>query len=357
MQFIPFTDIKKYERVVVVDSFHPRALALSHWKGAPKPPGLPPGDTSLDWVLNTQQYRPELLAGYRYVTNNHFDVDGFLGIWALLNPGLAAKHSQLLRKMAQLGDFRELSLETEEDHTALKLVCWLNKEEAEQFYAPFASYNPQNKLFKGKGEAAWCVPKYEYFLPRFAAMLQQPEVGKPFWQAEYERVLRDAELLRMQGQITTYENLHLQVVEAPEPLHYYALFGQSAGQDVVLSLYPNRRYELEYKYTGWVDTDRLSYPRLDFRPLAEELNRWETGPYRWQAEPPTDTAPILRLTDKPLSKEARYASPYRRPIFASSLEPEQFLAIVTQYFTKNLEGITPKKNWSWEEVRFLSKPN
>lgn len=352
MEFIPFADIKKHEPVVVVDSFHPRGFMLSHWKGSPKPAGVPAGDTSTDWVLNTLQLRPELLKNYRWVTNNHFDIDGFLGIWALMNPDLALSQAGLLRRMARISDFRELRLTSEEDHTALQLVCWINRLEQE-FYAPFASYNPQNPEFRGQGEAAWCVPKYHYFLPRFAQMLSQPGEGRACWEAEYNRVLEHWQLVQGRGRHQLYPEVKLLEVNSPEPLHYYALFGQSAAADAVLAIYPDNRYELEYKYTGWVDTRRAGYPRLDLRRLAHQLNAWEQSSYRWRAEPMTDTAPLLRLGGEELSKEERYHHPFTRRIHSSSIDEDSFRRLVLAFFRQNLKGISPKPNWSWAETRQL----
>ena len=356
MQFIPFNQIKEHQQVVAVDSFHPQALALSHWKGAPKPAGVPAGDTSTDWVLNTLRYKPELLKGYPYATNNHFDIDGFLGIWALQNPELALTHETTLRHMALIGDFRELYFDGELDTLALKLCCWLNKEE-ERFYLPFASYNPKSESFKGKSEAAWCVDKYLHFLPRFAQMLKKPEACKALWQPEYEKVMQDMHLIEEKGKRLEFKNIRLQLVKSPEPVHYYALFAQSAKADAVLSMYSHNRYELEYKYTGWVDTERRVYPRLNLKVLAEQLNSLEKSPYTWQAEGITDTGPILRLTDHPLTKEERYASPYTRNILSSSISAEEFLQLVIDFFNLNLKGIQPKTNWSWQEQKQMTMHN
>ena len=48
----------------------------------------------------------------------------------------------------------------------------------------------------------------------------------------------------------------------------------------VLSIYDNNRYELEYKYTTWVDiVSRPTLPRIDLSPLANQLNQLEKTNY------------------------------------------------------------------------------
>lgn len=348
-KFVPYNELAMYEQVIVVDSFHPDALVLSHWRGAPKVEEIH-ADTSTAIVLNSLEQKIPDTSSYPYVTNNHFDVDGFLGIWALCNPEKALHNSPLLRKMALIGDFRELSLATEEDHLALKLVCWINTVERERFYAPFASYEP------GKNEVRLCVNKYQFFLQQFGKALQNPDEFKHDWQEEYEQVVKDMQVLEApESKIRLLEDLRLLVVETPEPLHYYALFSQSAPTDMVLTMYSNNRYELEYKYTTWVDcATRTSYPRLDLQPLANILNRHEEGSFLWRCDKLTDTGPILRLSGEKLSKEQRFDHPRRRPIHPSSISPKKMVPLLTDYFRNVYQKTEPKTRWDWQEIRRIN---
>ena len=348
--FISFSEIQQYEDVLVVDSYHPRGFVLSHWRGAPKVPGLH-DDTSTGIVLNTLKAGLPKVLESQHVTNNHFDVDGFLGIWSLLNPDEALPHESLLRKMALLGDFREIALDSEEDHLALKLVCWINTVETRRFYAPFASYAPR------QSEVKLCVPKYRFFLAAFAAALRDPEAYRNDWAAEYKQVVKDWTVLRSQQSTLTLEkDLRLLIVETPEPMHYYALFGQSAPADIVMSLYSGNRYEVEYKYTNWVDTaTRPSYPRLDLQPLVQQLNRLEESTYAWAADKITDTGPILRLQGKALSKEERFDHPCKRPIYSSSIPARTFKGVVCRFFKEYYPQLPKKTAWNWAELRAINE--
>ena len=77
--FIPFTQVKK-QKAIIVDSMHPNGLVLSHWRGAPTPPTVR-DDTSAGIVLNALHQQ---IVGVEWeaVTANHFDIDGFGGVWA-----------------------------------------------------------------------------------------------------------------------------------------------------------------------------------------------------------------------------------------------------------------------------------
>ncbi|AHM61074.1 hypothetical protein D770_14100 [Flammeovirgaceae bacterium 311] len=348
--FIPFSAIQEHNNVLVVDSYHPRGFVLSHWRGAPKLPGLH-DDTSTGIVLNAIKADVPQLHTHEYVTNNHFDVDGFLGIWSLMNPEQALEHECLLRKMALLGDFREMHLLSEEDHLALKLVCWINTVETKRFYAPFASYAPR------QSEVKLSVPKYKHFLQEFGNVLENPEAYHKDWLKEYEQVLKDFEVLQSSKSILTLEkSIRLLIVETPEPLHYYALFGQSAPADVVMSIYSNNRYELEYKYTSWVDTAyRPSYPRLDLQQLARQLNQLEEGPYLWGADKITDTGPILRLQGKALTKEERFDHPCNRPVYSSSIPVRKFKSVVCQFFEEAYRTLSKKTSWTWPELKAINE--
>ena len=281
------------------------------------------------------------------VTNNHFDVDGFLGVWSLFEPELALRYEAALREAALIGDFREYDPSRRGAELGLKLTCWLNEVERREFYMPF----------EAKDEAEACVPKYEYCLPRFAEVLQFPERFESVWGEEYEKVKAHTALLQQKpSQLSMIKDIRLLVVDTPEPLHYYALFGLSREADMVLSCYQDQRYELEYKYTTWVDTEtRWAYPRLPFDKLAEKLNAQEFNSLSWQGDRIMDTGPQLRLRGEELDKAARFDHPYNREIYPSSLNPEVFKAIIFSHFRTYYAGTAPQNAWTWAEMRAKSK--
>ncbi|MBC7923430.1 MAG: hypothetical protein H7Z75_20320 [Ferruginibacter sp.] len=349
-QYLPFYEVKN-RPALIVDSVHPSGLTLSHWRGAATPAELR-DDTSAGSVLNAlRQNHPGLQS--EWVTANHFDVDGFVGVWSLLNPERALQREALLREMAVIGDFRELDLGKPAAEEALQLVCWLNAVEKERFYPPFGAEDRE------ESEVRLSPAKFGFFLPAFGKVLAQPETGRHHWQAEYDRVLEDYALIHgPQTHLTAYPSLGLVVVETPRPVHYYALFSVTVGYDAVLSLYHGNRYELEQKYTTWIDlASRPTLPRVSLAPLAARLNALEdsSAAGQWHAEPVTDTGPILRRDRQPLRKVQRYANPYERPVLPSSIPPEALKNKVKGYLEEKYAGIVPKKYWTWEEVKRLNR--
>lgn len=344
--FIPFQQLRRQPTILVDSVGVGAALTLAHWRGVLTPAHLR-DDSSAGSVLRALHYpaTPGLTAAA--VTANHFDVDGFVGVWSLLNPELALRYEELLRLVAILGDFREIDKAHPLANHALQLVCWLNAEEKAHFYEPFGASARRQREDEASAE------KFEWFLPRFAAILQQPEASRTAWQPEYARVKRAATV--MQGPLTKlqrYPEIGLMVVNTPAPLPYYALFGPTAGFDIVLSMYDANRYELEYKYTTWIDLEsRPTLPRLALAPLVVRLNSLETSGQIWAADGITDTGPLLRLVGQKLSKAQRYADPDGRPIYSSSIAPETIKQEVIAFFQAGYTDIEPKKYWTWAEVK------
>ncbi|SMG34133.1 hypothetical protein SAMN05661096_02224 [Marivirga sericea] len=340
---IPFYDIKKYpNEVLVVDAHHPQGFDLSHWRGAAVPEQCE-ADTSTEIVLKAiQNQLPEL--GKTYVTNNHYDIDGFLGVWAIFNPEKALRHYDLLVEMAQIGDFREINFQYSEWRKALKLVCWLNEAEAEIFYPPFGAPEIAEK------EMEACVPKYAHFLDAFNALIDLSIKEIPSTE-EFLLVLNHLDKINQQE---TVQDIRINIVQAEQPLHYYALYSKSQQADIVMSIYPGNRYELEFKYTTWINTTRKHFPRISMKKLCNQLNAIEETEKKWEAEHFTDTAPILRLTGEKLSKKERYQSPCFRLIHSSSISPEDFQNICLNYFREHYKPLSSGETLDWTEIRNLN---
>lgn len=342
--FIPYYDIKDFpNEVLVIDAHHPQGFDLSHWRGAPIPANCE-ADTSAEIVLKAIQNKlPELEKSY--ASNNHYDIDGFLGVWAVFNQEEALKHYDLLVEMAQLGDFREINFNYADWKKALKLVCWLNDEEAVLFYPPFGAPEIAEK------EMEACVPKYHHFLNAFSEVINLPLEQIPET-TKYQTVLSHLDKIKQQQ---TLDDIRMHIVHADAPIHYYALYSKSQKADMVMSIYPENRYELEFKYTTWINTTRKHFPRLSMEALCNQLNEIETSGRKWEAEHFTDTAPILRLTDEKLSKKERYQSPCFRSVQSSSIAADEFQNICIAYFKKHYQTLSIGETLDWKEVRKLNE--
>jgi hypothetical protein len=347
-KFIPFAEISSHPHVLGVDCYHPKAFCLSHWRGANNHADLE-GDTSTEIAINAVNKNiPEL--AYPVVTNNHFDIDGFIGVWCVMHPETVHEFEAVFRQMALIGDFREYNPNLPEADFALKLVCWINTKEKELFYAPFGAQFTEQK------EAELCVEKYEWFLANFGNILNHPFDYLTDWQEEYNHVKAEYKLIQEEGKRTANEEIRLSIVHASKPVHYYALYAHSENADMVMSIYPGQRYELEYKYTTWIDTaTRKSFPRIQPEGLVALINKEETSGFTWQAQKFTDTAPLISLNSNSFTKEQRYDHPFTRQIESSSISEEHFIRIVTDFYHEHLKSAPKQSRYTWEEMRAFNQ--
>src|SRR5215813_14081714 len=95
-----------------VDGTVDNAIHFSHWNGNRTPASVK-ADTSTEIALNVvaSPNREELTSGIDLVTNNHFDTDGVLSCWTILNGERNLPLRDRLIAAAEAGDFSELSSE------------------------------------------------------------------------------------------------------------------------------------------------------------------------------------------------------------------------------------------------------
>ena len=466
-RYVPYDAGGRGDKVVCVDCTHNAYPTLTHHKDSTTP-GKFKGDTSTDTVFNA------LLAGWpqlrraKSVTCNHFDIDGICSVWSLMHPAKALRHERILREAAMIGDMRAMYVDPSRGcvepgsitQQALRLCCWLNTRERELFSRPFEGNEEQES-----------ANKYAYFLPLFGEVLDALEAcpsppppstrdgpsendetetetsrmvmrHRVGWtecnkgEAERLEVERDVlSLWRGFGGMTSgvrervldqtkveWDELGVMVIRAPHPPHYYALFSLAKGTDAVVSVYPGNRYEVEYRYTGFVELQsRPTWPRFNLAHLAKVLNSREKGKSaegkandddavaaaessnpsrgairersgddgevgggggdengddiapvpptppgaRWDAPGVTDSGPLLRLNDpnNRLSKAERYGNPRDRPIYASTIRPDEFLAVVKSFFefgtrgaktASGVNGEVPRRGWTWRDTHAIN---
>lgn len=82
------------------------ALDLTHWRGNRTPPAYK-ADTSTEIALNFVASTDASDWSGAIVVNNHFDTDGVLAVWVLLDPERTQAHRELLVAAAEAGDFDE----------------------------------------------------------------------------------------------------------------------------------------------------------------------------------------------------------------------------------------------------------
>lgn len=280
-----------------------------------------------------------------YVAVNHFDGDALFSTWSYINRLLALKHEEVLLAAASLHDFREVPFSVDKDPElfakALKLCCWINTVERNQFSPPFEDKDADKK--------------FSYFLSKLESFLNDPEVYRTTWYGDYDLVLQG--IASISNNVKVYKDISLAIVRCPSPVHYYSLFKHTHGCDVVVSLYDDQRYEVEEKYTQFVNVhSRPVQARLEMGHLAKLLNMIDTSRQEstsWNTPRLVDTGPLLRLDHggQQLTKAQRYAHPIGRPFFSSGLTQDEFEEVVVSYFRYGLRGVDAKKGgWSWDEL-------
>ncbi|KIY93381.1 hypothetical protein MNEG_14581 [Monoraphidium neglectum] len=202
-----------------------------------------------------------------------------------------------------------------------------------------------------------------WFLPRFGQVLEDPESAWSDWQSEYTAVVSGFDQLSgADCMVEAFPSVGLAVVSAPDPLHYYAIFSHTIGSDVVLTVYDDRRYEVECKYTQTVVVaSRPVFPRLDMAPLAAALNALETDMPQhvaWSCSRFTDSGPLLRLNalGETLTKAQRYGHPTDRPFYSSSIPPTKLAAVVRSFLAFGLSAAPPPRRggFEWSELHEIN---
>ena len=412
VRFVPYDASAMGSATVCVDCTHRNLPTLTHHKDGSTPKHLR-GDTSTDTVFNALRagWRPLKIANA--VTCNHFDIDGLISAWALIEPLKALEHEDVLRETARIGDFRELRVTRgrgdggakgaecaegandgnafgmwSETTAALRLCAWINSVERTLFTRPFEG-----------NEHRESARKYAHFLPLVVDALNAVEPGAGSTaEADDAAAERsglhsgDEEVARVLDGVTrlygtgfdegeppvreTWDDLGVCVVRGESPVHYYALFSLATDADVVVAVYSGGRYEVECRYTGFVDyRSRATWPRFNLRALASTLNTRDAAVtsrgshLRWDVSGYTDPGPVLRLDDtrpgEKLSRAERYGSPDERRIHVSALTPEAFLLTVRAFFEHAARGARThlgvsdnskiaKRDWSWRETHELN---
>ncbi|WP_425313644.1 DUF6687 family protein [Pseudomonas putida] len=81
-------------------------LNIDHHIGHSTPTTYCEGATSTERVLNAI-HRGLDPSSYEFICIRHYDADGLIAVWSLLNPGRAINHCQHLIAIAEYGDFYE----------------------------------------------------------------------------------------------------------------------------------------------------------------------------------------------------------------------------------------------------------
>ncbi|WP_217915007.1 DUF6687 family protein [Miltoncostaea marina] len=247
-------------------------LSLSHWPGSGTPGALR-ADTS---ALIVERYLAAAPEGPEVgvVTTNHYDEDGLLAIWLLMErPPAGSPERRLAVAAAEAGDFGTWT-DPWAPRVAIALMAM-----AERATTPFPEVG---RILARAGGTDPAGRLHRAILPRVGGLLRDPGRHRLLWATEWSRVEADAALLDA-GAATIEErrDADLAIVRAPRPLHRMAVHPRTRRMRV-MTVTPEGVLGVAHRYETWVDyVSRPLSPRIDLGPLARRLQGLERGPGRW----------------------------------------------------------------------------
>ncbi len=310
LQYLPYNRLGPTPNIIVDSKpIESTVLTLSHWPASGGPPEFK-ADLSAEIVFNflESDTAESLSSSAQAVSNNHFDEDGLVGIFTLLNPGAALAEKEFLLDIATAGDFGTYK-NREAAQVTFVLQAWAQPDKS-----------PLNKaVFRRPYDEVTGI-LYEELLPRFSNLFQRVHFLEQYWKEE-DLLLSWSENAIQEGniRIEAHPNLDFSIVETPASkewaaarptvsearwthsvCHQFAVHNATTSSRILVT--DGVRHDFYYRYETWVETVvRKPQPRIDLKPLAGILNQLE-GKTIWTAEDNKDIVPHLNCAEKSVSK-------------------------------------------------------
>ena len=329
MRFEFYTDALDNVPKLSVDGTVDNAIHFSHWQGNETPPELK-ADTSTEIALNlvASPNRAALTQGIELVTNNHFDTDGVLSVWSVLNGERALAYRDLLIAAAEAGDFSEYS---SDDGVRVSIAI----QGSDQASPNNDDGSPLAQLLAGENVDD-DARAYELVLPEVERLLTNINDYEPLWREGWQNVVAAIESFeRGRSNVTEYSEISLVTLE-PElfdgvgfsPTRHaapYTAISRFAKGELFAIAIPTSGgwfYRLDYPYYSWAET--VVRPHIQRRDLtgalqllnAKEMNR--DG--RWQTDNREMTSAVKFLDGS-------------KTLAASSIAPDQVAEALSSSFT------------------------
>ena len=318
MRFEFYTEALANVPKLSVDGTVDNSIHFSHWEANATPAEVK-ADTSTEIALNlvASPNRVALTNGIELVTNNHFDTDGVLSVWTVLNGERALAYRDLMISAAEAGDFSEYS----SDYGVRVSIAIQG---ADQASPNNDDGSPLARLLAG-GKVDDDARAYELVLPEVERLLTNINDYESLWREGWESVVAAIESFeRGESNVAEYSNLSL-ITLAPElfsgtgfsPTRHsapYTAISKYAHGELFLIAIPAGSgwfYRLDYPYYSWAET--VVRPRVKHRDLSGALqllnNKEGNRDGRWQMDNREMTSAVKVLDNN-------------RMLAASRLEPQ-----------------------------------
>jgi hypothetical protein len=283
-RFVPYELLDSLPNIIVDGApTSGTVLTLSHWPKSGTPAELR-RDTSTEIVyayLDSPGHRVQAEA----VSNNHFDEDGLIGIFALSDLSAAEKYRDLLIDVANAGDFGVYK-KRDAARIAFTISAFAN-----------AETSPLPKEFFGLPRAQLDTHLYEHLIEMLPRLINNLNDYKSNWELEDAKLSASEDLIE-RGEITIEERpeLDLALVNVPAGLpavsvhrftrvrlatcHPFAIHNKTKCSR--LFIVQGKQIEFQYRYESWVQfASRKPLLRVDLKGLAGELSAGEESEGRW----------------------------------------------------------------------------
>ena len=306
-----------------VDGTVDNAIHFSHWQGNTTPAEVK-ADTSTEIALNlvASPNKAALTKNIELVTNNHFDTDGVLSVWTVLNGERALPYRDLLIAAAEAGDFSECS---SDDGVRVSIAI----QGSDQASPNNDEGSPLARLLAGE-PVDDLARAYELVLPEVENLLTNINNYENLWREGWTNVAAAIESFEQSNStVTEYAGVSL-IKLAPELFDgagfkptkhsapYTAISKYAKGELFLIAIPTNGGwfYRLDYPYYSWAETVvRPLIKRRDLTAALESLNSQEgNASARWQTDDREMTSAVKFLDE-------------RQTLAASRLEPEDVVDV------------------------------
>jgi len=282
--YVPYDEASLRPNIVVDGASNDSTvLALSHWPKSGTPWPLK-ADTSVGIVFNYLD-NPAWQRDAPAVTNNHFDEDGLVGLYCLIEPTHALERRALLIDVSMAGDFA-VCKSREAARIAFAIARLADRERspwgADSFPQDYSDY---------------CAFVYARLLATLGGLIEDVAGHRALW-AEEDALLEASERALATGEATIEQraDIDLAIVRVPADwpdrpehrlarqlgvaIHRMAVHSHTSCNRIAMLC--GDRISFGYRYESWVQMiSHRPPPRVDLSPLAATLSGMDKALWRF----------------------------------------------------------------------------
>jgi hypothetical protein len=309
-----------------VDGTVANSVHFSHWQGNETPDEVK-ADTSTEITLNlvASPNLRKLTQGIELVTNNHFDTDGVLSVWTVLNGERAVELREQLISAAEAGDFSEFSTE---NGVRASIVI----QGPDQASPNNESGSPLAAHLSGK-EITDDAQAYELVLPEVERVIRNVGNYEFLWRSGWEAIAMAVESFENgKSTVEEYQDARFSLITLAPDVFGPTGFSptQHAAPNTAISRYARGQmfliaipfgggwtYRIDYPYYCWAETVvRPRVDRQDVSALISQLNQIEHNrDGRW------------KLDNSEMTSAAKFLDT-NNTLAKSSLRPDEVASLI-----------------------------